>query len=1376
MQVDSAQVAQNSLCCSIADLGRGVAHAVGRRLGGALVGLTLAALFIGSAQAQVVNNINIFVGNKTETATDYSDPAGHLGFARHYTSVAVPNNPGSTLGSRWRHSYQASLLSGGTSIRRLNRPSGNSYVFRLVGADWVPDADISERLVAVTDGGGQVLAWRVTSLDNRVEQFNAAGQLERIEYPDGDIVQLTYDASGRPERISDRRGRALVLTYAGTFLETVTLPDGKLLAYTFDAQQRLGTASYEVSSGGTPQFTGVQYRYEDANDPQLLTGVIDEAGQRYLTWGYDAQGRATSTRRGDPAGNVDRLDITYGTGQSSTTNALGDTATAGYQVLLGRAKLISNTKSCTSCGGSSQTRTYDANGYPDVTTDFAGVTTDHDYNARGLLTQKIESANQAATKRATQTDWHPTMAVPTERRTYDAAGALIAKSAWTLNARGQALTSTQTDPVTASTRTSTTTYCEQADVDASTCPLVGLLKSTDGPRTDVADVSSYTYRMADEASCATAPTTCAYRKGDLWKVTNALGQVAETVKFDGAGRVLSVKDADGVITDMEYHPRGWLTASKVRGTNAGSEADDLVTRIEYEPTGLVKKTTLPDGSSTGFIYDAAHRLTDITDGEGNRIHYTLDNAGNKTKEDTLASNGSVQRTLSRVYNQLGQLQTGKDAYARATGFSYDASGNTNTVTDALGRVTDNDYDPLNRLTKTIQNLGGINASTQFQYDARDNLTAVTDPKGLSTGYTYNGLGDLTKLTSPDTGVTNFTYDSAGNRKTQTDARSKLTTYGYDVLNRLTTIGYATTSLNVTYTYDLSNTVCTTDERFSTGRLTKLQDGSGTTQYCYDRFGQLTRKVQTTNGKVFTLRYAYTKAGQLSALTYPNGTVVDYPRDALGRATSVGVTLPGGARQVLLQQAAYYPFGPAGEWVFGNGRLFQRTLNQNYQPGVVQDGFPGGLSVGYEFDEVGNLSKLRNGNQNDPPQRLFGYDALNRLTDAKDGTSTLLQGYTYDATGNRTGFTYTRGTHVYSYPADSHRLGEVGGEARTYDAAGNTTSIGGTARQFVYNAAGRMSQTERDNEVAMQYAYNGKGEQVRRYLGTVNTYTAYDEAGHWLGDYDTAGAPLQQAIWLDDLPVGVIIYGQLHYVEADALGTPRVVIEPQRDVAVWSWDLTSEAFGNSPPNQDPDGDTTPFVFDLRYPGQRYDSATQLNYNMRRDYEPGVGRYVQSDPIGLGDGPATYAYVGSAPVSFADPSGKSRRAAASTYPSSYIEIARQEAVAKLQRCNIDDCAPNNPYKISKAELQQVIQKVISADISYDPEEQVCGWSVPNSDQYGVVLGATLRIKGKCCPLASVIAHEAAHLVFGHPFDIRQQTTNEGKARFVQEQCFGCSRAFH
>ncbi|WP_258078179.1 RHS repeat-associated core domain-containing protein, partial [Xanthomonas axonopodis] len=284
-----------------------------------------------------------------------------------------------------------------------------------------------------------------------------------------------------------------------------------------------------------------------------------------------------------------------------------------------------------------------------------------------------------------------------------------------------------------------------------------------------------------------------------------------------------------------------------------------------------------------------------------------------------------------------------------------------------------------------------------------------------------------------------------------------------------------------------------------------------------------------------------------------------------------------------------------------------------------------------FDPAGNLTALTPAG-NTTPEIGLGYDALGRLTGLKDGsTGTLIDGYSYDATGNRLSAKVGTATQIYGYPTDSHRLSAVAGVARSYDATGNTTAIGGTARQYTFDTSGRMIQALRNGAVTMNYRYNGRGEQIRRFLGTTNTYTLYDEAGHWLGDYDTNGAPKQQAIWLDDLPVGLLANAnKLHYIEPDHLGSPRVVIDPTRDVAVWTWSLKGEAFGNTAPNQDPDGDGAALVLDMRFPGQRFDAASGLNQNYFRDYEAATGRYGQSDPIGLEGGLSSYAYVSSRPL--------------------------------------------------------------------------------------------------------------------------------------------------
>ena len=410
---------------------------------------------------------------------------------------------------------------------------------------------------------------------------------------------------------------------------------------------------------------------------------------------------------------------------------------------------------------------------------------------------------------------------------------------------------------------------------------------------------------------------------------------------------------------------------------------------------------------------------------------------------------------------------------------------------------------------------------------------------------------------------------------------------------------------------------------------------------------------------------------------------------------------------------YHPWGGPARWRSMADRMVVRTQNQNGQLGIVQAQDVAGtpiddISLGYEFDEVGNLKRLRDGHQADPPARIYGYDPLNRLTEAKDASNVMWQSCLYDKTGNRQSAGWREvvaqedcsgappggpctplppitqwSTDGYSYHPGTHRVFTRTGRQRSYDNAGNlvldapigVTPInpppggdtesaayagtmqtmenagggeqappGAVARAFGYNAANRMSGTSLGGEHLMSYRHNGRGERVYRQGSDRTVHTVFDEAGRWIGDYDENGVVIQQAIWLGDLPVGLLAKDggikRLFHIEADALGSPRAVIDPTRGArgtVVWRWDLAGEAFGNDRPNEDPDGDGIAFVFDMRYPGQQYDSASGLNYNYFRDYEPGGGRYIQSDPIGLRGGISTYGYVVGNPLIGTDPMG-------------------------------------------------------------------------------------------------------------------------------------------
>ena len=111
---------------------------------------------------------------------------------------------------------------------------------------------------------------------------------------------------------------------------------------------------------------------------------------------------------------------------------------------------------------------------------------------------------------------------------------------------------------------------------------------------------------------------------------------------------------------------------------------------------------------------------------------------------------------------------------------------------------------------------------------------------------------------------------------------------------------------------------------------------------------------------------------------------------------------------------------------------------------------------------------------------------------------------------------------------------------------------------------------------------------------------------------------------------------VYAVQTDHLNIPRLVVD-RNQVAVWRWDQ-ADPFGNNVPNQDPDGNSITFEFPLRFPGQYFDKETNTHYNYYRDYDPAIGRYIQSDPIGLAGGINTYAYVDNNPLSKTDPTGE------------------------------------------------------------------------------------------------------------------------------------------
>jgi RHS repeat-associated protein len=152
---------------------------------------------------------------------------------------------------------------------------------------------------------------------------------------------------------------------------------------------------------------------------------------------------------------------------------------------------------------------------------------------------------------------------------------------------------------------------------------------------------------------------------------------------------------------------------------------------------------------------------------------------------------------------------------------------------------------------------------------------------------------------------------------------------------------------------------------------------------------------------------------------------------------------------------------------------------------------------------------------------------------------------------------------------------------------------------------------------------------------VGTATAEPYSYTWsnvaLGNYSiTAIATDTLNATTTSTPVSVTVntgIAQAYYIYSDHLDSPRVITDTQGN-KVWEWQ-NSDPYGNNVPNENPSG-AGQFTFPLRFPGQYADKETNSYYNVNRDYDPAIGRYVQSDPIGLMGGINTYIYAGGDPI--------------------------------------------------------------------------------------------------------------------------------------------------
>jgi len=589
-------------------------------------------------------------------------------------------------------------------------------------------------------------------------------------------------------------------------------------------------------------------------------------------------------------------------------------------------------------------------------------------------------------------------------------------------------------------------------------------------------------------------------------------------------------------------------------------------------------------------------------------------------------------------------------------YEYDAQGNPTKAIVAPGvsgfnLTTQASYDALSRIKDTTDPKLG---KTQLQYDGGDRTTQVTDPRNLVTQYPRDGLGQATQLISPDTGTASHTYDAAGNLKTRTDSRGVLATHSYDALNRLTQSVFSKSGMasqTFGWVYDQSGA----GFAYGSGRLTSTTHPAGGTQYSYDAQGRLVSDTQVisaaagANGNPVssTVTYGYDAAGHLTSIVYPSGrqlviTYTDGQPSALSLAKDTGSTPVN-----LITGLAFEPFGGVSTWQWqlasgtqGNDKVYDTSgrLVRYRLGGWLRDvAYDAGSRIAsythYDANTGAAQASLDQG---------FGYDANGQLTSITTATASWT--ISYDANGNRTGVTLNGTPSTYTTEATSNRLTSTTSPARSfgYDSTSNTTSDSANYTA-TYDASGRLATITKAGATTT-YSYSNNGQRVRKFSSTgasSTTIFVYDQSGQLLSELDSTGKAVREYVWLGNTPIAIFTPDPAnaanpplaYYFHTDHLDTPRVVTDKSGNIR-WRW--LAEPFGTTAPENNPSA-LGVFTQNLRFPGQYADQESGLSYNYFRNYDSSLGRYNSSDPIGLGGGINTYAYVSGNPMTFVDPNG-------------------------------------------------------------------------------------------------------------------------------------------
>ncbi|WP_217199702.1 putative T7SS-secreted protein [Streptomyces buecherae] len=770
------------------------------------------------------------------------------------------------------------------------------------------------------------------------------------------------------------------------------------------------------------------------------------------------------------------------------------------------------------------------------------------------------------------------------------------------------------------------------------------------------------------------------------------GRLVSVLRPDGREATLAYNDLGLPTTLTGPDGATWHHAYDARGNRtAVTDPAGHTTRFTHDERGHLTSVTDPLGATTRVRCDAAGLPVEITDPLGATTRYTRDAFGRPvTITDPLGATTHLSWTVE------GQLIRHTDPNGAVRTWTYDGEGNRVSHTDAAGGTTTYEYTHFDLLAART---GPDGVRYAFEHDDQLRLTQVTNPQGLTWSYTYDPAGRLTSETDFDGRLTRYEHDPTGAVLTRTNALGQTVRLDRDELGRVVRKDAGEAGVT-TFEHDAAGRLLAAvgpgaEVRYQRDRLGRIKAELVNGRVLAHTLDALGRRTGRTTPSGARSTYAYDAAGNRTRLT-TSGRTMDFAYDPAGREvtrTTDALTLAhlwdpaGRLAEQLLTTGTGGPELAAGG---GIGVAAGAAGPTGGRAGTAPAAGPRTRHRRYTYRPDGHLTTLADSATG---TSHFDLTPTGRVTAvrADDWTET----YAYDAAGNQTDATWpddhaapeVRGDRAYT----GTRITRAGRVRYEHDAAGritlrqrtrlsrkpdtwrytwdpedrltSLTTPDGTHWRYTYDPLGRRTAKERlaaDGETVAErvdFTYDGGTlvEQTTttpgprpsgppssgpRLSGTPTSDPLASDTPPLDGvppgpphpvtlTWDHAGlAPISQTERLTDATTQREIDARFFAIVTDLVGTPTELIAESGETA---WQSRNTLWGTTTWPR-----TSPAYTPLRFPGQYFDPESGLHYNVLRYYDPGAGRYLSPDPLGLAPAPNPVAYVDN-PRVWCDPWG-------------------------------------------------------------------------------------------------------------------------------------------